>query len=444
MDILIKALQLILSISILVITHEAGHFAFAKLFKTKVEKFYLFFDPWFSLFKFKRGETEYGIGWLPLGGYVKIAGMIDESMDKEQMKQPAQPWEFRSKPAWQRLLVMLGGVLVNAITAPIIFWFVLFVWGEEYIPTSEAKFGMQFHELLQKNGFQNGDRIISIDGDSVETYSDINQSLIYKKDGCTVNIIRNDSIKMDITIPNEFFRQILTAKASNLIQERFPIVIDSVIPNSGAARGGLLRGDSIVAINGNNAGLSDSFTKILSQYSDTTLEFVVYHNGALDTTQVNIDGNGKIGIYMYGATRWMKPKTKTYGFFEAFPAGIQKGYDLLVLYVKQLPMIFTKEGATQIGGFGAIAKMFPGTWNWYAFWYQTAFLAIILAFMNILPIPALDGGHVLFLLIEIVTRRKPSEKVLEYAQVIGMILLFGLLIYANGLDILRAIGISLN
>lgn len=438
MDFLIKALQLILSISILVITHEAGHFAFAKLFKTKVEKFYLFFDPWFSLFKIKRGETEYGIGWLPLGGYVKIAGMIDESMDKEQMQQPVQPWEFRAKPAWQRLLIMLGGVLVNAITAPIIFWIVLYTWGESYIPLSEAKFGMCYSESLHNIGFVDGDKVIGINGESVELTGDVANAILLE-DSCTINIVRGDTAKIDIKIPYEFFREILSKKEKSIIAMRIPAVIDDVVEESSAKLIGLQHGDSLVAINGEACGMYDEVVKNLEKNANKEISLAYARQGNIDTIQVTLNAEGKLGFYPCGPTRWMSIKDVEYGLGEALPAGIVKGYKMLKLYVKQLPIVFTKEGASQLGGFGAIGSMFPSTWDWHAFWHQTAFLAIILAFMNILPIPALDGGHVLFLLVEIVTRRKPSDKFLEYAQMVGMILLFGLLIYANGNDIFRAI-----
>lgn len=434
MDIAIKALQLILSLSILVITHEAGHFFFAKLFKTRVEKFYLFFDPWFSLFKFKKGETEYGIGWLPLGGYVKISGMIDESMDKEQLAQEPQPWEFRSKPAWQRLLIMLGGVLVNAITAPIIFWMVLFTWGESYLPINDAK--LVFHPVMHEAGFVDGDRIVGVNGVAVDTYKDIANPILLENQ-CTINIIRDEK-EMCIEMPNEFFRKVLDQDVQRLFTITTPVVVDSAITGGGAAIAGLQRGDSILSVNGTDTHTFDKFTKVLSELKDTTVNIVYVREGLTDTSAVKIDAEGKIGIYGYSAYRWYPPKHREFGFFEACPAGIMKGYELLTNYIKQLPLIFTKEGATKIGGFGTIGNMFPQTWDWELFWFNTAFLAIILAFMNILPIPALDGGHVLFLLVEIITRRKPSDKFLEYAQIIGMALIFGLVIWANFNDIIRA------
>lgn len=437
-DILIKALQLILSLSILVITHEGGHFLFAKLFKTRVEKFYLFFDPWFSIFKFKKGETEYGIGWLPLGGYVKIAGMIDESMDTEQLAKPAEPWEFRAKPAWQRLLIMLGGVLVNFISAPIIFWMILFVWGESYLPMNEAKFGLQYHEVMREAGFQDGDKILSINGEAVDTYKQIANAILFE-DACTVSIEHGNGELADITMPHEFYRTILENDVQQLCAVRIPVVVDSVLKGTGAYAGGLIHGDSIVSVAGVATPTFDIFVDKLAEYADSIVPIVVVRSGANDTLSVAVDGLGKIGFYPYGPTRWMQLKHQEYSFLAACPAGISKGYELLCSYLKQLPLIFTKEGATKVGGFGTIGNLFPSSWNWEIFWFNTAFLALILAVMNVLPIPALDGGHVLFVLYEMISGRKPSDKFLEYAQVVGMVLIFGLVIYANGNDIIRAI-----
>ncbi len=436
MDILIKALQLILSLSLLVITHEGGHFFFAKLFKVRVEKFYLFFDPWFSLFKFKKGETEYGIGWLPLGGYVKIAGMVDESMDTEQLKQPVQPWEFRAKPAWQRLLIMLGGVMVNAISAPIIFWMILFTWGDSYLPLSEARYGMQFHEVMHQIGFEDGDIVTGIDGRECETLREVSNAVLFN-DCHTVDIVRGDSA-MWVTIPDEFYRDILSNDVKYLMTMRMPIVVDTVMPDGGAAVAGMMRGDSIVGVGEKAVSTFDAFRAELVNYKDTTVEIAFVRNGEVDTLSVRANADGLVGIGGYGPEHWFTVKTREYGFFEACPAGIAKGYDLLVNYLKQIPMIFSKEGATKVGGFGTIGSMFPAQWDWESFWFNTAFLAIILAVMNILPIPALDGGHVLFLLVEIITRRKPSDKFLEYAQTVGMMLLLALVIWANFNDVIRA------
>lgn len=438
MDILVIVLQLLLSLSILVVTHEAGHFAFAKLFGIKVEKFYLFFDPWFSLFKFKKGETEYGIGWVPLGGYVKIAGMVDESMDTDQLKQPVQPWEFRAKPAWQRLLVMLGGVLVNLLTAPIIFWLLAFSYGDTYLPLSEARYGFEFGDALKSVGFQDGDYIVGVNGTPCETHKEVANPIIFD-DQCSVDIVR-DGVNQSITLPHEFFRTILKGDGNQaLFAFRTPVVVDSILSGSLAEQCGLAKGDSIIMA-GNVANPSYSqFTTALDSLKGQAAQLVVVRqSGDVDTLTANVGSDGRLGFFLCNPTRWFQTKTRTYGLFEAIPAGIVKGKELLVNYCRQLPMLFTREGATKVGGFGTIAKMFPGHWNWQAFWFNTAFLAIILAVMNILPIPALDGGHVLFLLIEVITGRKVSDKVLEVAQTIGMILLLALVLYANGADVFRA------
>lgn len=439
MDILVIILQLLLSLSILVITHEAGHFTFAKLFGIKVEKFYLFFDPWFSLFKFKKGDTEYGIGWVPLGGYVKIAGMVDESMDTDQLKQPMQPWEFRAKPAWQRLLVMVGGVLVNLITAPIIFWLLAYSYGDTYLPLSQARYGFEFGDALKSVGFHDGDYIVGVNGTPAEAYKDVANPIIFD-DTCSVDIVRNGN-PLSIKLPHEFFRTILKGDGNQaLFSFRTPVVVDSILPGSPAEQYGLLRGDSVIQVaNQPNPSFSRFITTLDSLKGQSTQIIVVRATGNTDTLNVNINDSGRLGFYSCPPSRWFQTTTRHYTLLEAIPAGIVKGKDLLVNYCKQIPMLFTREGATKVGGFGTIAKMFPSSWNWQSFWFNTAFLAIILAVMNILPIPALDGGHVLFLLIEVITGRKVSDKVLEVAQTIGMILLLALVLYANGADIVRAI-----
>jgi len=437
MDILIRVLQVVLSISILVITHEGGHFFFAKLFKTRVEKFYLFFDPWFSLFKVQKGETEYGIGWLPLGGYVKISGMIDESMDTDQMQQPEQPWEFRAKPAWQRLLIMLGGVMVNLITAPLLFWMILYVWGETYLPYNEAKFGLVYHEVMQEAGFKNGDLIVGINGNDVETYKEIANPILLE-DETVVNIVR-DGEKMDIQMPHEFFRRVLSENVSALAAMRTPLVVEALEQNGGAEKAGLVVGDSITGLAGKSLTYFDELKLALSECKDTTVMISYVRNGVADTTNVYINADSKMGISLCDITRWVDEKHRDYGFCEALPAGVAKGWDLLCNYVKQIPMLFTKEGSTKVGGFGTIGKMFPTTWDWESFWYITAFMAIMLGVVNVLPIPALDGGHAMFLLIEMITGRKISDEWMERFQTLGMILLIGLMLYANGGDIVRAI-----
>lgn len=436
MDFVIKAVQLVLSLSILVIIHEWGHFFFARLFKTKVEKFYLFFNPWFSLYKIQKGETEYGIGWLPLGGYVKIAGMIDESMDKEQMAQPAQPWEFRAKPAWQRLLIMIGGVLVNLIGALLIFWMILYTWGESYIPASEAKYGFQYHEVMHEIGLVDGDRIESIDNHPIESISDV-AKIIFLEEPKQMNVLRGDSA-FTLPVPEGFSKTLLAREVKMVATFQIPVVADTVVAGSNAEKGGLAKGDSIVSINGISTPFFHKFTTEAQKHANEIIHIGIYRNQKPDTLKILVTEQGTLGFGTKGPDKYMKVTTKEYGLFEAFPAGIKMGINLLTNYIKQFKLVFTKEGAKQLGGFGAIGNLFPKAWDWTIFWYNTAFLSLMLAFMNILPIPALDGGHVLFLLYELVSGRKPSEKFMENAQVAGMILLFALLIYANANDIFKA------
>ncbi len=435
MDFLIKALQLILSLSILVIIHEFGHFFFARLFNTRVEKFYLFFNPWFSLFKFKKGETEYGVGWLPLGGYVKISGMIDESMDKEQMSQPPQPYEFRSKPTWQRLFIMIGGVLVNFITAFIIFWLILFKWGESYIPTENAKYGFAYHSIGHEMGLKDGDVILNVDTFKVAHAQMAGRYLMLEK-ASDITVKRGDSI-FKLSVPEDIKNRFLAKEVRAFAEYRFPVIVDTVLNGKAAHIAGLQKSDTIIAVNGVHTPYHNELITELGKNIGKTTEVTVARGNEILALSILVNKSGKIGFGAKAPAEILGYKVNRYGFFEALPAGIAKGFKLLINYVKQLKLIFTREGAKQIGGFGAIGSLFPATWDWESFWYNTAFLSLILAFMNILPIPALDGGHVLFLLYEMITRRKPSEKFLEYAQIVGMALLFGLLLYANGNDIFK-------
>ena len=436
---LIRALQLVMSLSLLVIIHEGGHFLFARLFKTRVEKFCLFFDPWFTLFKFKpkNSETEYGIGWLPLGGYVKIAGMIDESMDLEQMKQPEQPWEFRAKPAWQRLLIMVGGVLFNFLLALFIYSMILFTWGDEYIPVQKAPLGMDFNETAKAVGFRDGDILLSADGVPFERYDgDLLTSVV---DARQVTVLR-DGKEASVYIPEDMMNRLLT-DSLRFASYRFPFVLDSVAAGRPAAIAGLQAGDSITALDGKSIAYTDFKEEMMRRKEanashDVLLTYV--RNGQTDTLTVTTDANYEMGVAACAVTAKLLPVIrKEYSFFSSFPAGIALGVKTLKGYVGQMKYLFSKEGAKQLGGFGTIGSIFPATWDWHQFWYMTAFLSIILAFMNILPIPALDGGHVLFLLYEIIARRKPSDKFMERAQMVGMFLLFGLLLWANFNDILR-------
>ncbi|MEL5895178.1 RIP metalloprotease RseP [Bacteroides sp. GD17] len=436
---LIRALQLVMSLSLLVIVHEGGHFLFARLFKTRVEKFCLFFDPWFTLFKFKpkNSETEYGIGWLPLGGYVKIAGMIDESMDTEQMKQPMKPWEFRAKPAWQRLLIMIGGVLFNFLLALFIYSMILFTWGDEYIPVQKVPLGMDFNETAKAVGFRDGDVLISADGVALERMGgDLLTAIV---DARQVTVLR-DGEEASIYIPEDMMNRLL-ADSARFADFRYPYVIDSIPAGTPAALAGLQPGDSIIQLNGKNISFSDfEEDKAQRRQNNATHELLLTYvrNGVTDTLTVTTDSLYNIGVYARTRTAQLLPVVKKeYSFFASFPAGVTLGVNTLKGYVGQMKYLFSKEGAKQLGGFGTIGSIFPATWDWHQFWYMTAFLSIILAFMNILPIPALDGGHVLFLIYEIVARRKPSDKFMERAQMVGMFLLFGLLIWANFNDILR-------
>ena len=436
MVILIKAAQLILSLSILVIIHEFGHFIFSKAFKCRVEKFYLFFDPWFSLFKFTKGETEYGIGWLPLGGYVKISGMIDESMDKEQMKLPAEPWEFRSKPSWQRLIIMIGGVLFNLILAILLYSVVLFVWGEQYLPTKNVKYGISVSETGKEMGLRNGDKIISVDGKEVEDFNKIVATIVLNG-AKTIEVQRNEE-KVVVPVKNEIIPKLLKDKFIISLRIPYSCNIVGFGKESPARDAGLEIGDEIMTINGSGFQYYDQFTDTLTASKEKTISLLIKRKGVEKTVSVNIGKNGVLGIQReYIIEGLFEFKTISYGFFESLPAGVSKGYHAVGNYLKQFKLLFAPETKAyeSLGGFIAIGNIFPSVWDWESFWNLTAFLSIILAVMNILPIPALDGGHVLFLLFEIITGRKPSDKFLEYAQIVGMVILFSLLIYANGNDI---------
>ena len=438
---LIKAVQLMLSLSLLVVIHEGGHFLFAKLFKTRVEKFRLFFDPWFTILKFKpkNSETEYGLGWIPLGGYVKIAGMIDESMDREQMKQPEQPWEFRAKPAWQRLLIMIGGVLFNFLLALFIYSMILFAWGDSYIPVQKAPLGMQFNETAHNVGFQDGDILLSADGKPFERMgTDLLMSVV---DARQVSVLRNGQ-EVSVYIPEDMINRLMEDSVT-FTAFRMPFVVDSLAANSPAMLAGMQVGDSIIALNGQmplayNDFMDQMQERRKTKSDDHEITLTIVRKGIQQELTLTTDDDFKMGVYPVTNTTKLMPVVKTdYGFFSSFPAGITLGVNTLRGYVNQMKYVFSKEGAKQLGGFGTIGSIFPATWDWHQFWYMTAFLSIILAFMNILPIPALDGGHVLFLIYEIIARRKPSDKFMEYAEMAGMAILFGLLIWANLNDVLR-------
>jgi regulator of sigma E protease len=441
----LKAAQLILSLSILVILHEFGHFITAKWFKCRVEKFYLFFDPWFSIFKKKVGDTEYGVGWLPLGGYVKIAGMVDESMDKEQLKQPAQPWEFRSKPAWQRLIIMIGGVTVNVLLAFLIYAMILMVWGEKNIKTDSLKYGIAFNDPLFKDlGFKNGDKIIAVDGKELQDYTEVLKKLLVVDKSVTV--IR-DGNKMELGMPVDLIGKLVEKRKKSegpMISPRVPVIVLDIEDSAVAYKNGLRKGDRITSIDSTKTFFRDEFEAIMSkkkkgddifvtiERSDSTLSIstVSPEDGMIGFSAPNQpEQYDSLGIYKY--------TVKKYGFFAAFPAGVKRAGNELGFYIDQFKKILSPQtGAYKgVGGFKAMGSVFSGNgWDWEHFWTITAFFSIVLAFMNLLPIPALDGGHVVFTLIEMITGKKPSEKFLEYAQIVGMILLLALMLYANGND----------
>lgn len=479
---LIKAAQLILAFAILVIIHEFGHFLFARLFGVKVEKFYIFFDPWFELAKWKPkkyfaifgkkkklkgapeehavatkdspeagdaaepqgkksfwGDTEYGVGWLPLGGYCKISGMIDESMDTEQMKQPPKPWEFRTKPAWQRLLIMVAGVLFNFLLAILIYAGITWWWGDDHVAFKDTKGMLKYSEVAQKAGFRDGDIPLSADGKPVENIADDMYAIGSARQ---VKVLRQGRDTV-INLPSDFLMRMEKGAETDrrgiaFMEMDIPVVIHS-IANESSRKAGLREGDEIIAVNDTARVGATEFLPSLEGKAGQTVKITVVRAGK-DTLDipVKLDSSSKIGFQLENDLRKLfNVTTVKYGFFESFPVGISKGSQKMVDYVSSLKYVFTKEGAQSVGGFGAIGSMFPESWNWFAFWNIAAFLSVALAFMNILPIPGLDGGHVLFLLYEVIFRRKPSDKFMEYAQITGMVLLILLLLYANGMDIVR-------
>lgn len=453
---LIRLLQFMLAISILVLLHEGGHFFFAKLFGVRVEKFYLFFDPWFHLFEFKpkKSDTTYGVGWLPLGGYCKIAGMIDESFDTEQMKKPAQPWEFRSKPAWQRLLIMVGGVLVNFLLALFIYSMVLYTWGDSYYRLDKMTMGMKFNDAAKKIGFKDGDILLRTNENTlkefdVDMYRDIANAQ-------TVTVLRQGK-EIKLTMPEDMSLLTMLKEQPVFVKPFIPADIDSIMPDSPAAKAGMLKGDKLLAINGKSIDSWNEFDDQIAVMNDMisvakthkdsmkvrTTTVVFCHKASpekRDTVKMVLNPDLTLGVGRTFLGTYYQPEKIEYGFFESFPAGIKYGIDVLRGYVDDLKYVFTADGAKSLGGFGSIGSLFPPTWDWMMFWRMTAFLSIILAFMNILPIPALDGGHVLFLLYEMITRRKPSENFLIRAEYVGFGILILLMVVANLNDILRWLG----
>lgn len=432
-------MQLLFALSILVIVHEFGHYITAKWFKCRVEKFYLFFDPWFSLFKKKIGETVYGIGWLPLGGYVKISGMIDESMDKEQMNKPPQPWEFRSKPAWQRLIIMVAGVTMNVLLAFFIYSMILFTWGEKKVPVSSMKYGLAFSDSLMFDlGFKNGDKILAVGDRTIDDYTDIVPQLIL---GGTVTVERDGKTE-SITLPVDLIGQLVEKRRSRitLLDPRIPVVAKIVADTGNAYKAGLRPGDQILSVNNTPARFFDQFSTMLADNKGKNIEVGVLRGSDTVRFQAPVNDKGQLGFALAGSLTdldslgVLKMNVINYGFFESFPAGIKFAGKKLKYYIDQFKLILSpKTGAYKgVGGFKAMGSVFPNTgWDWEGFWNITAFFSLALAFMNLLPIPALDGGHVLFTLVEMISGRKPSDKFLEYAQIVGMVILFSLLIYAN-------------
>ncbi|MFK5879799.1 MAG: RIP metalloprotease RseP [Flavobacteriaceae bacterium] len=437
MEILIKASQFILSLSLLIVLHEFGHFLPAKLFKTRVEKFYLFFDAWGKkLISFKWKGTEYGIGWLPLGGYVKISGMIDESMDIEQMKQPAQPWEFRSKPAWQRLIIMLGGVIVNFVLGFLIYMMVLGVWGEDNVKPEDVKNGFAVNAIFKEYGFKDGDLILKINGEVPEDVLAINKNL-FLRDVSTVEVKHTDGSLEVISIPETIGETMWEQGVMMPFTPRTYSIVDVVTEDMPAIKAGFKEGDKILAVNEKLVIYWNDFTTEVVN-SEGELEIIILRDGSKKTINVTPNGDNKIGVAQnVSVAESINISHKSYSFLESIPAGFDRAYWTLKDYITQFKYVFTAKGATSVGGFIAIGNIFPAEWSWQAFWGITAFLSIMLGFMNLLPIPALDGGHVVFTLWEMVTGRKPSDKFLEYAQITGFVLLMGLLLLANGNDVYK-------
>ncbi|MDD2278966.1 MAG: RIP metalloprotease RseP [Bacteroidales bacterium] len=435
MGILNQIAQFLLSLSILVFLHEMGHYTFARLFNTRVEKFYLFFNPWFSLFKFKKGETEYGIGWLPLGGYCKIAGMIDESMDKDQMLAPPQPFEYRSKPTWQRFLIISGGVLVNFILALVIYSVVLYTWGEEYLPTQNAKYGVHCSELAKEIGFKDGDKILRVGGEEVESFFQIAPKIVLE--GAYSLTIQREGRTQEIEISESYLPELLKSKF--LFLPRFPLEIGMVIENSPAESAGFMIGDKLAAINNTPALYFDEFSNSVRSSAGDSILITVNRNGALQNLHVKVSQDGTVGIYPIAERNFLELESRNYTLLQSIPAGISRGANTISSYLKQLKLIFSPKAKAyeSVGGFITIGSIFPKYWNWQSFWELTALISIILAIMNMLPIPALDGGHMLFLIYEMASGRKPSDKFMEYAQIAGMLFILALVFFANANDVVK-------
>jgi regulator of sigma E protease len=424
----------LLSLSIIVVLHELGHFIPAKFFKTKVEKFYLFFDWPYSLVKKKIGETVYGIGLIPLGGYVKIAGMIDESMDTEHLEKEPEPWEYRSKPAWQRLIIISGGIIVNLILGFAIYMMVALVWGKTVLTNENLPAGFEVAEVMKSYGFNDGDKILKVNGDNIENVIDINKFL-FLRDINSVTVERYNGIKENISIPENIGTVMFENGAMNAFVPLVPAVIDSIVPDSPAYNASLAKGDKIIKVNGNDIIKWQDFTELVKLNTSSNISVEIERGGDVISKLIPLNEDKKIGVSVLLPK--IVPTKIEYSFFESINEGYQMAYWTLTDYIGQFKYVFTKKGASQLGGFGAIGSLFPATWNWKGFWETTALISIILAFMNALPIPALDGGHAMFLFYEMLTGRKPNDKIVGYAQMLGFFLLIALVLFANGNDLYR-------
>jgi len=431
---LIKAIQFLLSLAIIVFLHELGHFIPAKFFKTKVEKFYLFFDWPYSLVKKKIGETVYGIGIVPLGGYVKIAGMIDESMDTEHLEKEPEPWEYRSKPAWQRLIIISGGIIVNLILGFAIYMMVALVWGKTVLTNENLPAGFEVAEVMKSYGFNDGDKILKVNGDDIENVFDINKFL-FLRDINSVTVERYNGIKENISIPENIGTIMFENGAMNAFVPLVPAVIDSIVPDSPAYNASLAKGDKIIKVNGNDIIKWQDFTELVKLNTSSNISVEIERGGDVISKLIPLNEDKKIGVTVLLPK--IVPTIIEYSLFESINEGYQMAYWTLTDYIGQFKYVFTKKGASQLGGFGAIGSLFPATWNWKGFWETTALISIILAFMNALPIPALDGGHAMFLFYEMLTGRKPNDKIVGYAQMLGFFLLIALVLFANGNDLYR-------
>lgn len=437
MEIFIKILQVIACFSLLVLVHEFGHFLFAKLFGARVDKFYLFFNPWFSIFKFRIGETEYGMGWVPFGGYCKIAGMVDESMDTEQLKSDPQPWEYRSKPAWQRLLIIVGGVLMNIVLAIGIYIGITCAWGDSYIRTKDVEAGFMFSPVAHEIGFRDGDKILSVGGTYVDNYSQVPAAILL--DDAREAVVERNGVQTTITIDAKYIKSML--KDKEFISLRMPFVVGQVAPDGGAEVAGLTAGDSLTGVEGVPMRWFDEFRAAFAQHKGDTVRVDFVRNGERMTAEVPISDEGMAGAYLaaINLADIYPISTRRYSFWEAIPVGCSRAFTSIGSYLKQLKLIVSPETEAykSVGGIIAMGNFFPGEWNWLSFWQITALISIMLAVLNILPIPMLDGGHMVFILYEMITRRTPSDKFMERAQLVGMIIVFGIVILANGNDILK-------